>query len=64
MRLAQWVFNFDNLEQYTQYKVDFSPLSTGVSVVFKLKCTIGSRVTLAVGLDDISLVDIGPKIVG
>ncbi|KIL94077.1 hypothetical protein FAVG1_02639 [Fusarium avenaceum] len=64
MRLAQWVFNFNNLEQYTQYKVDFSPLSTGVSVVFKLKCTIGSKVTLAAGLDDVSMVDIGPKIVG
>ncbi|KAH7245580.1 hypothetical protein BKA59DRAFT_544808 [Fusarium tricinctum] len=64
MRLAQWVLNFEILERYTEYSVDFSPLSTDISLLFKLRCTIGAQITLATGLDDISLVDIGPKLVG
>jgi hypothetical protein len=64
MSLAQWILSFGNIEQYADYSVNFSPLSADITVSLRLRCSIGAQVTLAVGLDDISLMDVGPKLVG
>ncbi|KAM0318480.1 hypothetical protein ACHAPQ_010658 [Fusarium lateritium] len=63
-RLAFWIPDFVVTDRYADYSIDFSPLSADISLSFVFRCTTGARVTLSVGLDDISLEDVGPRIVG
>ncbi|KAF5567516.1 hypothetical protein FNAPI_629 [Fusarium napiforme] len=62
--IAQWRLDFENLGTYKQYFVDFTPSDDDVTVTMRLRCSNGKKVTLSVGLDDVSLYDIGPKLVG
>ncbi|RBR19001.1 hypothetical protein FVER53590_10100 [Fusarium verticillioides] len=62
--IAQWRLDFTNLGTYKQYFVDFTPSDDDVTVTMRLRCSDGKKVTLSVGLDDVSLYDIGPKLVG
>ncbi|KAF5584418.1 uncharacterized protein FSUBG_12790 [Fusarium subglutinans] len=62
--IAQWRLDFTNLGTYQSYSVDFTPSDEDVTVTMRLRCSDGKKVTLSVGLDDVSLYDIGPKLVG
>jgi hypothetical protein len=62
--LSQWRLNFDSLGTYQYNKVDFTPFSRSISLTLRLRCSLGKQVTLSAGLDDVSMVDIGPKLVG
>ncbi|KAF5963874.1 hypothetical protein FBULB1_13110 [Fusarium bulbicola] len=62
--IAQWRLDFTNLGTYQSYFVDFTPSDEDVTVTMRLRCSDGKKVTLSVGLDDVSLYDIGPKLVG
>ncbi|KAM0231965.1 hypothetical protein ACHAP5_010898 [Fusarium lateritium] len=62
-RLAFWFPDFVVTDRYADYSIDFSALSADISLSFAFRCTTGARVTLSVGLDDISLEDVGPRIV-
>ncbi|KAF4503339.1 hypothetical protein FAGAP_493 [Fusarium agapanthi] len=64
MSIAQWRLDFTNLGTYHPYFVDFTPSDEDVTVTMRLRCTDGKKVTLSVGLDDVSMYDIGPKLVG
>ncbi|KAF5967212.1 hypothetical protein FCOIX_12063 [Fusarium coicis] len=62
--IAQWRLDFTNLGTYKQYVVNFTPSDDDVTVTMRLRCSNGKKVTLSVGLDDVSLYDIGPRLVG
>ncbi|KAG5747453.1 hypothetical protein H9Q70_009873 [Fusarium xylarioides] len=62
--IAQWRLDFTDLGTYKPYHVDFTPFDEDVTVTMRLRCSDGKKVTLSVGLDDVSLYDIGPKLVG
>ncbi|KAF5692980.1 hypothetical protein FDENT_2418 [Fusarium denticulatum] len=64
MSIAQWRLDFTNLGTYKEYFVDFTPSDDDVTVTMRLRCSDGKKVTLSVGLDDVSLYDIGPKLIG
>ncbi|KAF5646147.1 hypothetical protein F52700_1837 [Fusarium sp. NRRL 52700] len=62
--IAQWRLDFTDLGTYKEYYVDFTPSDEDVTITMRLRCSDGKKVTLSVGLDDVSLYDIGPKLVG
>ncbi|KAJ4115422.1 hypothetical protein NW768_011274 [Fusarium equiseti] len=64
MRLAQWRLDFDNLDQYKANFVNFTPNTENAVLALSLRCSDGKVVTISTGIDNISIVDIGPKLVG
>ncbi|KAI1059880.1 hypothetical protein LB506_008935 [Fusarium annulatum] len=62
--LSQWRLDFTALGSYQPLHVDFTPFDEDVTITMRLRCSAGKKVTLSVGLDDVSLYDIGPKLVG
>lgn len=62
--MSQWRLDFTALGSYQPLHVDFTPFDEDVTITMRLRCSAGKKVTLSVGLDDVSLYDIGPKLVG
>ncbi|KAF4960707.1 hypothetical protein FGADI_786 [Fusarium gaditjirri] len=62
--LSQWRLDFTDLGTYEPFSVNFTPVDEDVTITMRLRCTAGKKVTFSVGLDDVSLYDIGPKLVG
>lgn len=62
--LSQWRLDFTALGTYQPLHVDFTPFDEDVTITMRLRCSAGKKVTFSVGLDDVSLYDIGPKLVG
>ncbi|KAF4440927.1 hypothetical protein F53441_12165 [Fusarium austroafricanum] len=62
--LAQWRLDFNNLDQYKSSFVNFTPGDEHITLTLRLRCGKGRVVTLSVGLDDVFMDDIGPKLVG
>ncbi|SCV44862.1 uncharacterized protein FFB14_08338 [Fusarium fujikuroi] len=62
--LSQWRLDFTDLGTYKPLHVDFTPFDEDVTITMRLRCSAGKKVTFSVGLDDVSLYDIGPKLVG
>ncbi|KAF4438215.1 hypothetical protein FACUT_5080 [Fusarium acutatum] len=61
--LTDWSLDFTDLGTYKPLSFDFTPVDEDVTITMRLRCTAGKRVTFSVGLDDVSLHDIGPKLV-
>ncbi|KAF5579109.1 hypothetical protein FPCIR_11249 [Fusarium pseudocircinatum] len=53
--ILQSPVNFASLDSYQQYSISFTPASTSISLSLRLRCTNGRRVTLALGIDDVSI---------
>ncbi|KAF5678548.1 hypothetical protein FDENT_8927 [Fusarium denticulatum] len=53
--ILQSPVNFANLDSYQQYSISFTPTSPSISLSIRLRCTNGRRVTLALGIDDVSI---------
>lgn len=53
--ILQSPVNFANVDSYQQYSISFTPASTSISLSLRLRCTNGRRVTLALGIDDVSI---------
>ncbi|KAF4337113.1 hypothetical protein FBEOM_8963 [Fusarium beomiforme] len=62
--VGNWFLDFTNLNTYAPNHADFTPADEDVTVTLRLRCSAGKKVTLSVGLDDVSLYDIGPRLVG
>jgi hypothetical protein len=62
--LSQWRLDFTDLGTYKPLFVDFTPFDEDITITMRLRCSAGKKVTLSVGLDDASLYDVGPKLVG
>ncbi|KAF0640561.1 hypothetical protein FPSE5266_10088 [Fusarium pseudograminearum] len=62
--LAQWRLDFDNLDQYKTNFVNFTPDTSDGILMLRLRCSDGRVVSISAGVDDVSIVDIGPKLVG
>ncbi|KAF9777507.1 hypothetical protein IL306_004397, partial [Fusarium sp. DS 682] len=64
--LAQWPLDFttEKLGTYKENSVNFTPGDEDVTITLRLRCSDGKKVTISVGLDDVSMHDIGPKLVG
>ncbi|CAF3498542.1 unnamed protein product [Fusarium graminearum] len=62
--LAQWRLDFDNLDQYKANFVNFTPDTEDGILLLRLRCSDGKVVSISAGVDDVSIVDIGPKLVG
>ncbi|QPC74580.1 hypothetical protein HYE68_005332 [Fusarium pseudograminearum] len=62
--LAQWRLDFDNLDQYKPNFVNFTPDTADGLLVLRLLCSDGRVVSISAGVDDVSIVNIGPKLVG
>ncbi|QPC78180.1 hypothetical protein HYE68_008932 [Fusarium pseudograminearum] len=50
--------DFNNLDSYQPFSVNFTPVSSVISLSLKLRCTNGQRVTLALGIDDVVIGDV------
>ncbi|KAJ3533270.1 hypothetical protein NM208_g2553 [Fusarium decemcellulare] len=57
--VGQWPLAFTSVNQYTPFEAEFQPVSGDITLTLRLRCTTENRVTLAVGLDDVVLNDIG-----
>ncbi|KAF5010147.1 hypothetical protein FDECE_3693 [Fusarium decemcellulare] len=57
--VGQWPLDYTSLNQYTPYEAEFQPVSDDITITLRLRCTTPNKVTLAVGLDDVVLNDIG-----
>ncbi|CEI68041.1 hypothetical protein FVEN_g7690 [Fusarium venenatum] len=53
--ITQWRLDFNNLNSYQPFGIDFTPLGSDISLSLKLRCTNGQRVTLALGIDDVTI---------
>ncbi|RBR18678.1 uncharacterized protein FIESC28_05955 [Fusarium coffeatum] len=49
-------------DEYNTYSVDFTPKSDSFELALRLRCEAGDPVTITFGIDDVSMVDIGPMI--
>ncbi|KAF5648055.1 hypothetical protein F52700_1269 [Fusarium sp. NRRL 52700] len=54
--IMQSPVSFSNLDSYQQYSINFTPASPSISLSIRLRCTNGRRVTLALGIDDVSII--------
>ncbi|UZP40484.1 hypothetical protein NXS19_008300 [Fusarium pseudograminearum] len=57
-QISQFRVDFNNLDSYQPFSINFTPVSSVISLSLKLRCTNGQRVTLALGIDDVVIGDI------
>ncbi|CAF3565179.1 unnamed protein product [Fusarium graminearum] len=58
--IDSWPLNFAGLNEYKPYDVTFSLIDEDLSLSLRLRCNGRNKVTLSVGIDDVSLYDAGP----
>ncbi|CAF3537107.1 unnamed protein product [Fusarium graminearum] len=56
--IAQFPLDLNSVDYYDIYKVNFTPLSSDIDLSLRLRCTNGRRVTLALGIDDVTIGDV------
>ncbi|RGP71798.1 hypothetical protein FSPOR_3164 [Fusarium sporotrichioides] len=50
--------DFTNLNSYQAYNLNFTPVGSEFQLKLALRCTNGQKVTLAVGVDDVSIAEV------
>ncbi|KAF5253118.1 hypothetical protein FANTH_1949 [Fusarium anthophilum] len=53
--IAQPFLNFASLDSYQQFSINTTPTSDSLSLTIRLRCTNSRRVTVALGIDDVSI---------
>ncbi|KAK9414644.1 hypothetical protein SUNI508_11082 [Seiridium unicorne] len=55
----RWPLDYSSLNEYMSYSAEFKPSDEDITLSFRLRCSTENVVTLAVGIDDVILNDLG-----
>ncbi|KAK6078012.1 hypothetical protein SCUP234_06386 [Seiridium cupressi] len=55
----RWPLDYSSLNEYMSYSSEFKPSDEDITLSFRLRCSTENVVTLAVGIDDVILNDLG-----
>ncbi|XEV02409.1 hypothetical protein FSHL1_007696 [Fusarium sambucinum] len=58
--IEDWTPNYTALSQYKPFETTFKPFDEDIRFSFRLRCDGPDAVTLFLGIDDVSLYDVGP----
>ncbi|KAM0813191.1 hypothetical protein AB5N19_13183 [Seiridium cardinale] len=57
--VGSWPLDYSSLDEYMSYSTEFTPSDEDITLSLRLRCSTENEVTLAVGIDDVILNDIG-----
>ncbi|KAF4445822.1 hypothetical protein F53441_10467 [Fusarium austroafricanum] len=58
-KIYNWAVDIVNLNLYMPYDIDFTPDNEDFELSLRLRCTSGHTLSIAVGVDDVSMIDVG-----
>ncbi|KAM0297349.1 hypothetical protein HYE67_003079 [Fusarium culmorum] len=56
--IAQFLLDLNSVNYWEIYKVNFTPLASDIDLSLRLRCTNNRRVTIALGIDDVTIGDV------